>query len=107
MHLGFDIDWSGLLKGATSGLLQYNQARNQVKLQMAQIQAQQAANVQAMQPPPVYPPQQAPAPRAGVYPQQPAVYRAPARSSLPSWAIPAGIAAAAVVGVALLSRPRT
>lgn len=104
MQLGFDIDWSGLLKGATSGLLQYNQARNQVKLQMAQIQAQQQANIQAMQPPPAYPPQMAPAPRGVVTTQPPQVYRP--RSSLPSWAIPAG-AAALAIGAVLVLRPRS
>lgn len=110
MQLEFTADWAGIATSLVSAGMSYNAQRNNLKLEMAKLQAQQALNAQAMKPPPAYPPavyQQAPGqPALSVTPgvpqyQQPIYTTRPA--ALPSWAIPAG-AAALTLGVLILIR---
>lgn len=113
MRLGFDADWGSIATNLVSAGLQYNTQRNNLKLEMAKLQAQQAQAALAMRPPSAYPPavgaqQQAQypvavAPGVGTRPAtvQP-VYSA--RSALPSWAIPAAGAGLLAVAVLVLTR---
>jgi hypothetical protein len=107
MQLGFDIDWSGIATGLVKGVADYSAQRGQIKVQMAQLQAQTAAQQRAAQPPPAYPPTTAQALQPNIAPAaggQPRYYTP--QSSLPSWALPVGAAAGVGVLLLLLVRPR-
>lgn len=107
MQLGFDIDWSGITTNLAKGFVDYKTGTNAIKLQMAQLQAQTAAQRQAMQPPAAYPPA-----ASGVYPApsvgartvgtQPYYFTQPA--GIPTPVIVAGVGALALLGLALFPR---
>lgn len=116
MQLEFTADWGGIATSLVSAGLQYNAQRNNLKLEMAKLQAQQKLNQLAMQPPPAYPPAAYP-PAAGApagypvavapgvgqrAPTQPVYTTRPA--ALPSWAIPAGAALLGVAALVLIRR---
>lgn len=106
MQLG-DIDWSGIATNLVKGVAAYQQNRDAIKLQMAQLQAQQLMQARAAMPPSAYPP----APAQGVpssgtpgfFAPQPQPYRGGA-SSLPSWVLPVGLGAVALLAVVSLRR---
>ncbi len=105
MQLGFDIDWSGIATNLVKGVASYQQNRDAIKLQMAQLQAQQAMQARAAQPPAAYPQTavmpapQFPAVRSGA--SVPYYQRPPA--GVPTWAIAAGVGTLALVGFSLLN----
>lgn len=105
MQLGFDIDWSGIATNLVKGVASYQQNRDAIKLQMAQLQAQQAMQARAAQPPAAYPQTAVmPAPQfPAVRPGTPAYY-APRAAGVPTWAIAAGVGTLALVGFSLLNR---
>ena len=106
MQLGFDIDWSGIATNLAKGVASYQQNRDAIKLQMAQLQAQQAAQARAALPPSPYPtqPQTAVMPAPQFPANRTATYYAPRAAGVPTWAIAAGIGTLAVVGFSLLNR---
>lgn len=111
MQLG-QFDWGGLATNIGKAAITYTQARSETKVAIARAQAEakqilaaQQSMLQAQRPPPMYPP--APA-QAAQYSSVPAAqyYRpgyAEVPAPLPTWLIPAGIAAA--VGLLVMMRP--
>lgn len=104
MQLGFDIDWGGIATNLTKGVLQYQQGRDSIKLQMAQLQAQQAAQQRAMQPPPAVQSAVMPAPQVGTRTGTvPIAYRT-TQPGLPTWALVAGVGVLAAFSLHLLRK---
>lgn len=118
MQLGFTADWGSIFTSLATTGLQYNAQRQNLKIEMAKLKAQQQMQLDAMKPPPAYPPSVAPAaqypvagqanPRPPVYTTTqayaaPTAYASP-RASLPPWALPVGAAALTLGAVLLLRR---